>query len=273
MIRLLNIEWLKLRRYKAFNILMIIFYMVFIAVSSCGMALLEFLKDKGADFKGFSPTMLPIYDFPDIWQNLTYILTILLVFPAFMIVITVTNDIQFKTLRQNIIDGMDRMDFFLSKFIFIFAVSLVNTVVLFLNGLILGLIYSYDKSPEAIFAGSEFLFAFFLHNLTFFVFTFLLSILIKRTGIVIVLLGIYTLFAEPIATMILANVPTFPKICKDIVAYFPIKALNNLIPNPYGRYMFMEITDYIPLKSIMIVVGQLGIYLASIWLILKKRDI
>jgi hypothetical protein len=252
---------------------MIFFYVVFIAICSSGMALLEFLKDKGADFKGFSPTMLPIYDFPDIWQNLTFIVTILLVFPAFMIVITVTNDIQFKTLRQNIIDGMDRMDFFLSKFIFIFAVSLANTLVLFFNGLILGLIYSYDKSPEAIFAGSQFLIAFFLHNLTFFVFTFLLSILIKRTGIIIVLLGIYTLFAEPIATMILANVPAFPQFCKDIVAYFPIKALNNMVPNPYGKYVFMEITDYIPLKSVIIVLGQLSVYLTIIWLLLKKRDI
>lgn len=273
MIRLLNIEWLKLRRYKAFNIVMILYYVVFIAVCSSGMAILEFLKDKGAEFKGFSPTMLPIYDFPDVWQNLTYIATVLNVFPAFMIIISITNEIQFKTLRQNVIDGLDRMDFFLSKFNFIFALSLVNTLVLFLNGLVLGLIYSYDKSFDAIFTNTGFLFGFFLNNLTFFVFAFLISLLIKRTGIVIVVLGIYTLFAEPIVTLILANVPKFPKFCKIIVDYFPIKALNNLIPNPYGRYIFMEITDYVPLKAIAIVIGQLGLYLTFIWLLLKKRDV
>lgn len=273
MIRLLNIEWLKLRRYKAFNIVMLLYYVIFIAVCSSGMAILEFLKNEGAEFKGISPTMLPIYDFPDIWQNMTYIATILTIFPAFLIIISVTNEIQFKTLRQNIIDGLNRMDFFLSKFNFIVALSLINTLVLFLNGLVLGLLYSYDKSLDAILGGTQFLFGFFLFNLTFFVFAFLLSLLIKRTGIVIVLLGIYFLFAEPIATLILANVPEFPQFCRDIVPYFPVKAMNNLIPNPFGRYIFMEITDYIPLKSIAIIIGQLAIYLTLIWLILKKRDI
>jgi hypothetical protein len=269
----MNIEWLKLRSYKAFNILMILYYVVFIAISSSGMAILEFLKSKGVEYKGISPTMLPIYDFPDIWQNLTYILTVLNVFPAFLIIISVTNEIQFKTLRQNIIDGFDRLDFFLSKFSFILAISLANTLVLFLNGIILGLIYSYDKSIEAIFTNTEFLFGFFLNNLTFFVFAFLLALLIRRTGIVIVLLGIYTLFAEPIATLILGNVPEFPRFFREIVAFFPIKALNNLIPNPYGRYVLMEITDYVPFKAITIVVGQLILYLTFIWLLLKKKDL
>ncbi|NJK96306.1 MAG: hypothetical protein HC905_16575 [Bacteroidales bacterium] len=80
MIRLLNIEWLKLRRYKAFNILMILYYVVLIAVCSSGMAILEFLKSKGVVYKGISPTIIPIYDFPDIWQNMTYIATVLNIF-------------------------------------------------------------------------------------------------------------------------------------------------------------------------------------------------
>ncbi|NJK96307.1 MAG: hypothetical protein HC905_16580 [Bacteroidales bacterium] len=120
---------------------------------------------------------------------------------------------------------------------------------------------------------AEFLLGFLLNNLTYFIFAFLLALLIKRTGIVIVLLGIYTLFAEPIATLILANVPNFPQFCRDIVPFFPIKALNNLIPNPYGRYVFMEIIDYIPLKNIAIVVGHLGLYLTLIWFLLKRRDL
>lgn len=273
MIRLLNIEWLKLRRYKAFNILMALYYVVFIAICSSGMAFLEFLKNQGAEFKGFSPTMVPFYDFPDVWQNLAYIATFLNVFPAFMIIISVTNEIQYKTLRQNIIDGFDRMDFFLSKFNFIVAVCLLNTLVLFLNGLIMGLLYSYDKSFDAIFSNAQFLPGFFLNNLAFFVFAFLLALLIKRTGIVIVLLGIYAYFAEPLATVILSNVRELPAFCRVIVDYFPIEAMNNLIPNPFGRYIFMEITDYIPFKAVAIVVAQLSLYLTFIWLLLKKRDL
>ncbi|HEX3010139.1 MAG TPA: hypothetical protein VHO90_21235 [Bacteroidales bacterium] len=272
MIRLLNIEWLKLRKYKAFNILMILYYVVLVTVCSSGMAILEFLKSKGAEFQGFSPTILPIYDFPDIWQNLTYVATILNAFPAFLIIISITNEIQFKTLRQNIIDGLDRMDFFLSKFGFILLISIVNTLILLVNGMVLGLIYSYDTSFEAIFSHAGFLPAFFLNNLTFFMFAFLLSLLIRRTGIVIVLLGIYTYFAEPIATLILANVPEFPKFCKEIVAFFPIKGINNLIPNPIGKYAFMEITDFVPFKAVAIVFGQLALYTGLIWLLLKERD-
>jgi ABC-2 type transport system permease protein len=274
MIRLLTIEWLKLKRYKAFNILMILYYVVMISVCSCGMAILSYLKGKGLQIKDvFDPTLIPIYDFPDIWQNITYIATLLNVFPAFMIIISMTNEVSYRTLRQNIIDGFNRMDFFVSKFSFIFLVSIINTLVIFITGLILGFIFSYDKSFEAIFSSSEFLLGFFLNNLAYFTFAFLLAILIKRTGIVIVLLGIYTYFAEPIATLILANVPEFPRFCREIVPFFPIKAVNNLIPNPFLRYAFMEITDTIPLKSLLIVIGQLGAYLTFIWLLLKKRDV
>lgn len=273
MIRLLSIEWLKLRRYRAFNILMILYYLVLIAVASCGMAILTYFKNKGIQFKGIDPTILPIYDFPDIWQNLTYIATILNVFPAFLIIISVTNEITYKTLRQNIIDGLNRMDFFLSKFGFIFLVSLVNTLVIFVNGLILGMLYSYDTSVNAIFSHAGFLLAFLLNNLVYFSFAFLLGLLIKRTGIVIVLLGIYTFFAEPIATLILGNVPEFPQICRDIVPFFPIKALNNLIPNPFPKYAFMEVTDWVPFKSLLIVFMHLTLYLSFIWLLLRKRDL
>lgn len=274
MIRLLSIEWLKLRRYKAFNILMLLYYIVLIAVCASVMAFLAYIKSKGVQIKDlFDPTTIPFYDYPDIWQNLTYLATYLNVFPAFMIIISITNDVAFKTMRQNIIDGLNRMDYFLSKFSFIFAVSLFSTLVIFITGLILGSIYSYDKSMEAIFSSSYFLLGFLLNNLSFFTFSFLLALLIKRTGIVIVLLGIYTFFAEPLATVILENVKELPQFCHEMTAYFPIKALNNLVPNPFGRYLFMEITDFISIKSLSIVFGQLSIYLTLIWLLLKKRDV
>ncbi len=274
MIRTLKLEWLKVKNYRVFWVLMIMYLVALLIIASAGGLLLEWLKRMGADFQGIDPTILPIFDFPDVWQNITYLGTYVKIFVAFIVVISVNNDHTYSTLRQNIIDGLSKKEYIMSKMMMIFALALVSTVFIFLAGLINGIFYSHVWGLEYVFDEMEFLAAYFYEIIVFCTLAFLLALLIKKAGFVIVALSLYTIMFEPIAVAILENAPYFRDgIWPQIAQFFPIKSLNNLIKVPFGRYIFMEIEDNISLKAIAITFGWLVFYLSSIVYILNKKDL
>ena len=188
MIRALKLEWLKIRDYKTFWVLLGMYVLALLVICFGGMFLLEYLKSKGADFNGIDPTILPIYDFPDIWQNTTYLGSFLKVLLAFIVIISVNNDQAYNTLRQNVIDGISKKEYLASKLLFIAALALISTLFLFLSGMINGAIYSHVWGGQYILDELEFLAAYFFDIVVYCSLAFLLSLIIKKSGFVIVLL-------------------------------------------------------------------------------------
>lgn len=274
MIRVLKLEWLKIRNYRVFWILTIMYLLALVIIASGGTFFLEWLKSEGADFQGINPTIIPIYDFPDIWQNTTYLATFIKVLLAFIVIISVNNDVTYNTLRQNIIDGISKKEYIFSKLSFIITMSAISTLFIFVLGFINGSIYSHVWGTAYIFDEMEFLAVFFYEAIIYCTLAFLLSLIIKKAGFVIVALFLYTLMFEPIATTIMINAPIFKDgMAPEIAQFFPIKSLNNLISVPFGRYVFMEIEDNVPFKALSIATGWFVFYLASIFYILNKRDL
>jgi len=275
MIRLFLIEWIKLRKYRAFYILTGLYFIVVGFVCSGGGIFLNYLSGlntKNGKVSDIDPRILPIYEFPDVWQNITFVAARLKIILAFIVIISLTNEITYKTFRQNIIDGLNRVEFMFSKISMIIVLALANTLLVFLVGLVNGLFFSHDISIGAIFSNMQFLGAFFLNVFTFLIFAFLIGLLIKRTGIAIVFLGIYVTFLEPIATLIFTEAHELPTIFSKIAPYFPMKALRDMISNPFPKYLFQEIQDYIAFSNMAIVSCQLLIYLGFIYLLLKWRN-
>ncbi len=274
MIKALKLEWLKLKHYRAFWGLIVMYLLALIIISSFGVFFLEWLKRQGADFDGIDPTILPIYDFPDIWQNTTYLASFAKVLLGFVVIISVSNDLTFNTLRQNIIDGISKQEYLLSKLSLIFMLSFVSMITLFLAGIINGSIYSNVIGFEYIFAELEFLFAYFFDIFVFCVFAFLLTLLLKKTGFVIVGLFLYSLMFEPILSVTLENVPALQgTLWQEIPRFFPIHALNDLIPIPFGKYIFREIEDNVPISALLISSAWLMVYLFTINHLLSRRDL
>ena len=271
--RLLHIEWLKYRNYKILWIILVLYLLVLIAISSGGILLLKFLENQGADFRGFSPTIIPIYDFPDVWQNITYFATFFKIILAFIVIIIVTNEIGNKTLRQNIIDGMSRSDYILGKILFIGSLCVINVVVIMLTAIVLGLIYSSVKDFGSIIQSSEFLIAYFLDILIFSTLAFLMALIFKKAGVSIILLALYVLFIEPFAVLILQNAPFIPDHFRWIADYLPAESLNNLIRNPFPKYILREIKHYIMWQDIGVAFAYLALYVSLIFGIMYKRDL
>ncbi len=273
MIRLFEIEWLKLKNYKVFWILIVMYFAGLIIVLSSGMFLMQYLKNQGAEFNGIDPTILPLYDFPDVWQNMTYVATFFKIILAFIVIISVTNEISYRTMRQNVIEGLSKWEFLQSKFALILSLSAAATVFIFIEGLVTGLIYSTVKYPELIFSELEFLLGYFLEVMTFLCFAMLLALLLKKAGFAIVLIFMYTLIFEPFLTLNMEHNPWIKDQVSWVAPFLPIRALNNLIRVPFQRYVFMEIQDYIALKDVLIVLGWLALFLLGIFKLLDKRDI
>jgi len=267
--RLLRIEWIKLRHYRPFWILTGLYFLVLALVCSGVMLYLEYLESRGASFDGISPAMIPFYDFTDIWQNLTYLATFFKIFLGFIVVISICNEWSFRTIRQNIIDGLDKWEFLASKLLIMFAMALANTLFIIVLGLILGSIYSPVIGLDVMFQNFEFVGAYFLDVFAFLCVALFVGMLIKKTGFAIVLLALYSLFIEPIAVLILAN--TYEEIL--IYDYLPIRAINRLIEFPYARYVFREIKDYLVWHEVLLVIGYAILFVYFSYRMLRVRDV
>lgn len=265
--RLLSIEFNKYSGYRPVWILLILYFVSMAIVTGSGMEFLRWLKNQGVEMDDFDPTMIPFYQFPDVWHNITYLATLFKFIPAFVVIIGITNEFSFKTLRQNIIDGLDRSDFLKSKLYFIFLLSLAATIVMFLVGVVTGFAYTPTEDYRLFARYLEFIPAFFLETFSFLTFSLFVGIAIKRTGFAIGLLVIYSLILENIVVF------NLPEWAEGLQPFFPIKATNNLIRPPFQRYILMEIQDHVKLLSVLVLVGYTTLFIWLSHLLLKKRDI
>ena len=145
MTTLLKTEWLKIKNYTVFKVLMICFiagvvlanYIVYlinkdvVAASDTGKLLLN----------SFQP-----YSFSNTWLTTSYVTGCLLVLPAMMILILVTNEYTYRTGRQNIIDSWSRKDFIRVKFALAVILALITTVLVFFTAMIFGFVSQTDFS-------------------------------------------------------------------------------------------------------------------------------
>ncbi len=264
--RLIALEYLKLKHNRAMWVLLAMYSLALVACAMGGKWILEYLESQDVEFRGISPTVLPLYDFVDIWQNLAYVASFLKIFPAFLLIISVSNEFTYKTHRQNIIDGLSRQEFFYSKLSFAAFLSVLSALLILILGLVLGFAFSDVTDAASVFENIGFIGAHALQLFLFFLFAILLVLLIKRSGITIVFLLLYAAIIEPILVLIL----TFQ--ADAIAAFLPLNAVNNLVRIPFTKFLFMYTQDFVAIKDLLIALGWSAVFSILIFLILKKRD-
>jgi len=275
MIKLLKIDFKKLRHYNSFWVLTILYFATLGLVTSSGMEFLKWLKSKGADFDEVDIMKVPLYHFPDIWQNLTYISTYFQPILAIVVIISLTNEFSFKTIRQNIIDGFDRKDFLISKFSMIFIIALASTLFVSLIGFVTGSIYSPSAEMNYMFKELEFIPGYFLSTFAYLTLVAFFAIWIKRAGLAIGVVLIYPAL-EYAFTGILSGISSFNddslEAILPIFDYLPMHAINGIIEVPFQRYVFMEIQDYLDPTTVIVVCGYIILFTWLSYRNLVKRD-
>ncbi|HZY78938.1 MAG TPA: hypothetical protein VFE50_05400, partial [Cyclobacteriaceae bacterium] len=186
MIHLLNIELKKLTNYRTFWVVCGIYFITLTFVTASGMEVLKYLADRGAEFGAeINIRRIPLYHFPDVWQNLLWIAGFFKFILGVLVIISVTNEFAYRTVRQNVIDGLSRWEFLQSKILTNAVLAASSTVVLFLIALITGLIYSPELRFSEVIDDIEFFPAYFLQVFGYLSFALLMSVFVNRAGLTI----------------------------------------------------------------------------------------
>lgn len=268
MIKAIQLEWIKFRRYRPFQIILGLFVLVYFAVGLSVKKLLDrFMLDVGDEFAFFVDSGLPIFDFVDIWQNLAFVTFLFKYILAFVVIISICLEYSNKTIKQNFIDGLSRRDYVISKLGLITFLTLLSGLMLTSLGLILGMLYSPVKSLPFIVLNMEFVLAHMLEVFSFLSFALCVATLIRKTGFAIVLFIFYATSIEPIATAIMKYQYDLP------VWYFPMQSIGNLVRMPFEKYIFREIQDYIAFQDVLMACGWTAVFLLLTYWLVKSRDV
>jgi ABC-type transport system involved in multi-copper enzyme maturation permease subunit len=278
MYRLLSIELQKIWLNRSSKILTISYFIILTFIAF--IASIEFnfgnetfrIADQG------------IFNFPYIWHFNTFLASWLKIFLAIVIVSMMSNEYSYGTLKQNLIDGLSKKEFVLSKVYTVIFFALISTFFIFVVSLLLGLSFSAYLEPSIIFSDLEYILAYFVKLIGFFTFCLFLGILIRRSAFALGFLFIWFIL-EFVFYSVLKKYFFTDRAAEIIFNLFPLQSMYNLIAEPFTRLSivknFQEIAggvgavkNYdVSFVSIVVVLVWSVIFVLMSYKLLQKRDL
>ena len=228
MLHLFKIEWLKIKSYRTFWILFGTFMLLFpVSFFVFAYKFMESFSGKAATVQEKMLTgMIGLpFSFPTVWQTSAWMGGLFFIIIGMLFIMLITNEVQYRTHRQNIIDGWSRMDFLKANTSLLIFFVLCSTVLIFITALVTGLIYSDGVSN--IFEGSQYILYFALMAIIYLIVAYFIAIFIKRTGLAII---IYFAFVCIVDNMLWAGL-TFRG--SQFGYFLPLETVDSLVPNPF----------------------------------------
>lgn len=277
MVRLLQIEFIKLWNNRVSKILITSYFILLTSI-----ALIAAIKFNIGPVK-FHLADQGIFNFPYIWHFNTFVTAIFKLFLAIVIVSMMANEYSNKTIKQNLIDGLSKKEFILSKFLTVISFSLISTVFVFLVSMILGLIYSDYNEFSIIFSDLEFLLAFFVKLVGFFSFCLFLGIFVKRSAFALGFLILWAILEQVVFGLLGWRVMSWDS-AKRVKDFFPLESMTNLIKEPFTRLSAvqnigeqigenMRFDYHVYWYEFLIVILWTTLFIYLSYALLKKRDL
>ena len=262
MIRLLKIEFYKIIYNKSFWIILGLYVLFFMPIAY-GIDNFFSSFSVGTERQTYldvNSSKSSIFNFPFVWHNLAYLAGWFKLLLAIIIVILVTSEYSYKTLKQNIIDGMSKWEVIWAKELVILILSFIAVLFLVIVILVAG------KSPDEVsfFKGSSVLLIYFLSLVVYLNFTYFLSLWLKKSGLVLGILFLYTLVIE--------NVLTY-KLPESISRYFIINLIDRLIPNPLLKIVGHDTHIDFSIPSLLVCFFYIAFFILLNHWLLKKGHV
>ncbi|MBC8048198.1 MAG: ABC transporter permease subunit [Fimbriimonadaceae bacterium] len=261
MMKLLNIELKKLLPYRAFKIMLLIF-----VISLAGTVIVGKQLNKVSDM--IPGEQVNTLGFPNVWNFYLYTCLFFNIILALLVIFVVSNEYTYRTIRQNIIDGMTRNDIVTGKILLIFLLSVLSTLTVYITGIIAGMMYSSSWEFADIFERNSLLFGYFLQTLCILAMAYLFATIFKRSGIATIA---FILFIFPIDVLI--NQAIFKG---DINDYMPVSNMfRKIIEAPYNALLRSDaaVQTEPGILSICVTVFYILFFFGAGWYITKKRDL
>jgi len=265
--RLIKIDFRKYFYNRTFWLLSVLYVVLVVFVF---MVTESFLNHVMSDVGKNSPVAIPgfsLYSFPYVWHNLSFLAGFFKIFLALVVIIFITNEFSYKTIRQNVMSGMSRVEFLLSKMIFVFFISLAVTLILFLSALFLGLTHTEHMTTAMIFSKLVFVPAYFLEVFTFLLMAMMFAFLLQKQGLAIGIFALYYYVVEPIVAF---------RLPEGAARFLPVKMITHLIDVPNSSLMklfgvkFRETVSWIDVWGCL---AYSALFLVIIYFFLKNRDL
>ncbi len=268
MINLLKIEWLKIKNYTGFILLASFFALGVIACNYIVYLFIKNVLDKVEVSKLFI-SGLP-FDFERVWTTVSYYSSYFLMLPALLIVILITNEFNYKTHRQNVIDGLSRFEFLKVKIAVAFIFAIAATLVVILTALIFGLASGSAFSLNGFENVGYFLLKAFTYNMV----AVIISLLTKRSGVAIAVFFIYTIFENGVSLFLFfmgVELKTTRNIdWGNMGNYLPMNASDGLLTAPFEQFSGMA-RNSLPSNYNYIVLSLALMYLVIFYLWSKRK--
>jgi ABC-2 type transport system permease protein len=250
--QLLAIEWMKVKNYRAFWILLCLYIATIFGANYIAFRIQESIY-QSKQAKGIAEMVLGTpYSFPTVWQTTANISSFLLFIPGLIMIITITNEYSFKTHRQNVIDGFTRQQFIVAKILMAALLSLLSTVVVFMSASLYGFM---EGTNSFSFDGFSYIGLYLLQAMSYIMVAVVMAVLFKRGGLAIGVFFSYALVLEQIIVMLLNKYANYAG------RYLPLETTDMLVPFPRIQQIMNKIISTPPNYTAIFIMAL--IYLAA----------
>lgn len=264
MMKLLNIELKKLLPYRAFRLLLLLFI-----VSLAGTVVVGKQLNTVSDMtSAISGQQLNTLGFPNVWNFYLYTCLYFNIILALLVIFIVCNEYTYRTIRQNIIDGMTRNEIVNGKILLIIVLSFIATLTVYVTGVVAGIMYSAEWEVKNIFERNSLVFVYFLQTLCLLSMAYLFATIFKRSGIATIA---FILFIFPVDVLI--NQAIFKG---GINEYMPVSNMfRKMLEAPYNALLHGDtvVQKGPETLSVVVAIVYTVLFFGLGWFITKRRDL
>ncbi len=223
--RLILLEWTKFKKNTVIQLLLLFFVLFFPACLYFGTLI--------PDLPSFLPSKESFFQFPAIWEYLGYAGNwMVFFFIGVAAIYLVTIEVSNKTMRQSIINGLTRNEFFVSKLYSITILCLLATLFYTIMGMAIGLYNTEGFDLMSGFDNDWAIGRFFLMSFAYTSFALFLSYLFRKAGLAVFFYISYIMIIEPLLRYFIIE-----RVDKaSFTRFFPMNAAEDLMPMPIMQY-------------------------------------
>jgi ABC-2 type transport system permease protein len=272
MFNLVRTEWLKIKNYRAFWLVMIITALTYPGINYMFLKLYyEVVEQESATGEIAKAVLGNPFSFPEVWRTVAFFSSLFVFIPAIVIIMLITNEYTYKTGRQNIIDGWSRDQFMFAKLTDVLLLSLMVTGIYAIVTVIMGVFNTTDYTGNR-WELSYYIGLFALQTFAQLSFAFMIGFLVRKAFIALAIFAFYGIIFENILSKVLEY-----KVKTSLHKFLPLEISNRLMPRPAFLGKFNEKAYQEALKDVNIHILYTFIFLILLWTFCfwlnKRRDL
>lgn len=221
MFKNLQIEWMKIKNYRVFQVFSVLYMLGIIIIIFIFYKIYTQLTGRltGRD----NDDLFQLFSEETIWATVCFATSFLLYLPGMVIINLFINEVNFKTHRQNIIDGWKRETFIYTKILLIACITIAVTI---MNLVATFIMCKVTNTPFTLVPGIKMLGFSFMQTFIYLMFALLLATFFRRSGVAFIVFFIYGLLLEFIVMWL------FSKILPGMQHFLPLQVADSLIAFP-----------------------------------------